>query len=212
MRVKPIERQELSVNIVDDINRLVFFMKDLIRKKELFIEMMTQQILLGKVRLPGFSKTWKREKISDICKFEPNKNFFEEQKGKDALRFGLIKPLSQEVATNNQDVMDVPYVDANDFFRFDDQIVLFSNKGIYGPWLQHLLNFLKKELCKKNHEILFISLLLEKPLDFIIQVPSCLEQKAIIEVLTDMNTEIRQLKKKLEKYQKIQLGIQHCLD
>lgn len=55
--------------VLIEMDRLILSMEQLIRQKIKFKALMTQQMLAGKIRLPGFTGAWEKKKIGDIGGF-----------------------------------------------------------------------------------------------------------------------------------------------
>ena len=84
---------------------------------------------------------------------------------------------------------------------------LVVHQNISNEWLYYMVHVLKSNMLEKAIGSTFLEIS-KKDLDELdIIVPEVTEQKAIAQVLSDMDSEIEQLEKKLAKYQQIKRGM-----
>ncbi|MFR9062172.1 Type I restriction modification DNA specificity domain-containing protein [Eubacterium maltosivorans] len=176
--------ENISNKIFFDMNKLIFSLQKLIIQKIRFKKIVTEKILTGNMQLPGFEKIYTYKKIGDLCKIQRIKS--------SKILFNKKK--------NNQDKL------TNDYIKIREskgQVVLSANEETFNSWFYFLVKFLESELIKKNNNFGSAAIQIEDLLELIVPVPPYLEQKSIAHILNDLNTEIQQLEKKLDKYKQI---------
>lgn len=80
-------------------------------------------------------------------------------------------------------------------------------QNISNEWLYYMVHILKSKMLEKAIGSTFLEISKKDLSELDIIVPDFLEQKAIAQVLSDMDSEIEQLEKKLAKYQQIKQGM-----
>ena len=70
IELPPIIEQNAIAEVLSDVNGLLNALEALIAKKRAVKHAVMQQLLMGKTRLPGFSGTWKKIKISDLLAYK----------------------------------------------------------------------------------------------------------------------------------------------
>lgn len=84
---------------------------------------------------------------------------------------------------------------------------LVVHQNISNEWLYYMVHILKSKMLEKAIGSTFLEISKKDLSELDIIVPDFLEQKAIAQVLSDMDSEIEQLEKKLAKYQQIKQGM-----
>jgi len=131
--------------------------------------------------------------------------------GKFILNEGELAMLLNDKTSIGTIIGRVLYIDKNEEYVFNQRTMRLSlNEGYNSRFLFHLIN------CNIVHQQIFLK---AKPgtqiyintadvLDLVLALPSSLEeQKAIAQILSDMDAEITQLETKKEKYQAIKQGM-----
>ena len=80
-------------------------------------------------------------------------------------------------------------------------------QNISNEWLYYMVHVLKPNMLEKAIGSTFLEISKKDLAELDIIVPEFTEQKAIAQVLSDMDSEIEQLEKKLAKYQQIKQGM-----
>lgn len=84
---------------------------------------------------------------------------------------------------------------------------LVVHQNISNEWLYYMVHVLKFNMLEKAIGSTFLEISKKDLAELDIIVPEFTEQKAIAQVLSDMDSEIEQLEKKLAKYQQIKRGM-----
>ena len=84
---------------------------------------------------------------------------------------------------------------------------LVVHQNISNEWLYYMVHVLKFNMLEKAIGSTFLEISKKDLAELDIIVPEFTEQKAIAQVLSDMDSEIEQLEKKLAKYQQIKQGM-----
>ena len=84
---------------------------------------------------------------------------------------------------------------------------LVVHQNISNEWLYYMMHVLKSQMLEKAIGSTFLEISKKDLAELDIIVPEFTEQKAIAQVLSDMDSEIEQLEKKLAKYQQIKQGM-----
>lgn len=84
---------------------------------------------------------------------------------------------------------------------------LVVHQNISNEWLYYMMHVLKSQMLEKAIGSTFLEISKKDLAELDIIVPEFTEQKAIAQVLSDMDSEMEQLEKKLAKYQQIKQGM-----
>ena len=211
----PLEEQVAIAEALSDIDSLISSLQKLIEKKKAIKQGTMQELLTSKKRLPGFYKEWRIVQIGETLSIGHGQS----QKTVEN-RFGKYPIL----ATGGC----IGY--ANDFL-WDKPSVLIGRKGTidkpqyadYPFWTIDTLfytkifdeydaKFIYYKFCMidwhQYNEASGVPSLNATTIENLqIIVPEKDEQQAIAQILSDMDSEIEQLEKKLAKYQQIKQGM-----
>lgn len=212
----PSFREQTSIaEALSDVDSLISSLQELIEKKKAIKQGAMQELLTGKKRLPGFYKEWRIVQIGETLSIGHGQS----QKTVEN-RFGKYPIL----ATGGC----IGY--ANDFL-WDKPSVLIGRKGTidkpqyadYPFWTIDTLfytkifdgydaKFIYYKFCMidwhQYNEASGVPSLNATTIENLqIIVPEKDEQQAIAQILSDMDSEIEQLEKKLAKYQQIKQGM-----
>lgn len=215
------DEQTAIANSLSDVVNLISSMEKLIVKKKYIKLGAMQKLLTGKERLSGFSGEWKETLLGSICnKITTGKLDANAMRENAQYRFYTC-------AKNYYWI---------DEYAFDDEALLVSGNGANVGYIHYYcgkFNAYQRTYVLtgfNNNNILFIKAYMEKYLsdriaaevnsgntpyikmdtlaDMLIKLPPTIEeQTAIAEIITDMDTEIENLNKKLNKYKQIKQGM-----
>ena len=215
IELPPQEEQTAIAETLSDIDNLISSMQKLIEKKKAIKQGTMQELLTGKKRLPGFYREWRIVQIGETLSIGHGQS----QKTVEN-RFGKYPIL----ATGGC----IGY--ANDFL-WDKPSVLIGRKGTidkpqyadYPFWTIDTLfytkifdgydaKFIYYKFCmidwQQYNEASGVPSLNATTIENLqIIVPEKDEQQAIAQLLSDIDSEIEQLEKKLVKYQQIKQGM-----
>ena len=212
----PLAEQKAIAHALSDVDNLITAIDQLITKKRNLKQGTMQELLTGKKRLPGFSGKWEVKKLGDILKVKHGKsqhNIIDENGKFPILATGgeigktntylYNKP---SVLIGRKGTIDIPQYMDTPFWTIDTLFYteIFNNavpKFVFYKF--NLINWYS------YNEASGVPSLNAKTIENIdINFPkNVLEQKAIAEILTDMDKEIEALEKKRDKYKTIKQGM-----
>lgn len=215
------KEQAAIAEALSDTDCLISSLQKLIEKKKAIKQGTMQELLTGKKRLPGFCGVWKKKCLCDLAadiKTGTKNNEDKVKGGKYPFFVRLANVEKINSYSYDCEAILVPgegnigeifhYINGkfdchqrvykiSDFRECIGLYIFYYLKMFFGAYA--LLNTVKATVD---------SLRLPTFQNFIIHVPSDLkEQQAIAQVLSDMDSEIEQLEKKLVKYQQIKQGM-----
>lgn len=215
----PSFREQTSIaEALSDVDSLISSLQKLIEKKKAIKQGAMQQLLTGKKRLPGFSGEWEKISLGDVLNYEQPTNYI--VKSTEYTKTGIPVLTAGKTAvlgyTQEKDGVyhKLPVILFDDFLtvsKYIDFQFKVKSSAVKMLSLKRVTDNLKViyELMQMiafsvaDHQRHWIS----KFSKFDIYLPLADEQQAIAQVLSDMDSEIEQLEKKLSKYQQIRQGM-----
>ena len=214
----PFEEQKKISEFLSDVDNLIFSLQKLIEKKKAIKQGAMQQLLTGKKRLPGFSGEWEKISLGDVLNYEQPTDYI--VKSTEYTKTGIPVLTAGKTAvlgyTQEKDGVyhQLPVILFDDFLtvsKYIDFQFKVKSSAVKMLSLKRVTDNLKViyELMQMiafsvaDHQRHWIS----KFSKFDIYLPLANEQQAIAQVLSDMDSEIEQLEKKLSKYQQIRQGM-----
>lgn len=227
--VKPLPAEQKSIaEALSDTDNLIQSLEKLINKKKKIKQGAMQQLLTGKKRLPGFSGEWQNAIMKDFIYLQVGYPF-ESQYFNNNSGIRLIR--NRDLKSSDTKLYYIGIYDDSYVINKGDLLVGMDGDFIVKLWDEEnaLLNQRTGRIrTKKNISLIYLYYALEKPLKDIenktlsttvkhlshgdidlieIRLPEIQEQKAIAQVLSDMDAEIEALEEKLEKYKTIKQGM-----
>ncbi|WP_252231698.1 restriction endonuclease subunit S [Clostridium sp. ZBS15] len=229
--IPPIPEQIAIANALSDIDSLIYSLEKLIDKKKNIKQGAMQELLTGKKRLDGFCGEWEEKEIDNICSFingKAHENSISENgkytvvNSKFISTNGDIRKFSNECfcLTKQDDILmvmsDVPngraiakcfFVNENDKYTVNQRICILRLENVNSKFIYYLIN---RHPCLLAFDDGVKQTNLKKTdiTSLKIRIPSTIEeQTAIAKILSDMDTEIEKLNKKLNKYKEIKQGM-----
>ena len=216
------KEQKAIAEALCDTDNLISSLEKLIDKKKKIKQGAMQQLLTGKKRLPGFSGEWNEYKITDIAIVGRGRVISHREIN------NSIEKLYPVYSSQTSNEGSMGYIDSYDF---EGDYITWTTDGVNaGKVFYRSGKFNCTNVCgtikliQFNHE--FVSMALDNVTDkyvsknlanpklmndvmknIEIALPSIEEQKAIAQILSDMNAEIEALEEKLEKYKTIKQGM-----
>lgn len=224
----PLKEQKTIAKVLADIDELITSIEKLIHKKKLIKQGAMQELLSGKKRLPGFSGEWQVRKLGEIAEFysggtpltsnkkyyggtipwitsgDLNKRQIREVSGR-ITELGLRNSAAKMVKKGTvlialygatAGVVAISEIDA----AINQAILAIILKNDDSKYLYYRLSYMKEWITKTftqgGQPNLSANIIKSIP----IPLPPLKEQKAIAQILSDMDSEIESLEKKLEKY------------
>lgn len=219
----PSFREQTSIaEALSDVDSLISSLQELIEKKKAIKQGTMQELLTGKKRLPGFSGEWSNLRIEEIANLHDNLRVPVEKsmRKKGNIPYYGANGIQDYVNgyTHNGSYVLIAEDGANDLQEYP---IRYASGKIWVNNHVHVLNgknsvsdtrFLSYSMSTIDYQAAITGgtraklnghILMQLSLD----LPPLAEQQAIAQVLSDMDSEIEQLKKKLSKYQQIKQGM-----
>ena len=231
--------QTAIANALSDADALINSLEKLIAKKRHIKQGVMQLLLTGKKRLPGFTGEWEEKKIGEIASPCAEKNnaaevlpvltcskhlgfvdslgYFKNQVfSKDTSTYKIIRRGQIGYPANHVEEGSIGLQDLYEVALVSPIYVVFSmSKGIDSFFLHRVL---KLDSYRQKFKTATTSSVdrrgsLRWPAfsEITVSIPPLPEQAAIAQVLSDMDTEIEALERKLEKHKLIKQGMMQKL-
>lgn len=216
------EEQTAIAEALSDMDSLISSLQKLIEKKKAIKQGTMQELLTGKKRLPGFSGEWSNLRIEEIANLHDNLRVPVEKsmRKKGNIPYYGANGIQDYVNgyTHNGSYVLIAEDGANDLQEYP---IRYASGKIWVNNHVHVLDgknsvsdtrFLSYSMSTIDYQAAITGgtraklnghILMQLSLD----LPPLAEQQAIAQVLSDMDSEIEQLKKKLSKYQQIKQGM-----
>lgn len=230
------KEQTAIAEALSDIDGLISSLQKLIEKKKAIKQGAMQELLTGKKRLPGFSGKWTNTTLGRcfskiVGGGTPSRAISEFWNGeipwatvKDFATFNPYKTQEyiSEAGLNHSSTHLIPkgtlitstrmgigkiviyYVDVA---INQDLKALFVSDDVSKEYIYHLFGMVGKIIESLGNGSTVKGIRIEQLKNLSIVLPKKNEQQAIAQVLSDMDSEIEQLEKKLAKYQQIKQGM-----
>ena len=225
----PMSRQEqiAIANALSDADSLIASLQKLIAKKKAIKQGAMQELLTGKRRLPGFSGEWAKKNLEEIALILDHCRIPVKESVRQAMEGNIPYCGANGVLgfVNDYTIDDDIILVAEDggyFEEFATRPIAYRMRG--KCWVNNHAHILKAKVGI-DQDYLFQALVNKDVTAYIssgtrsklnksellkieIMLPEQVTaQRAIAQVLSDMDTEIEKLEKKLSKYQKIKQGM-----
>ena len=211
------EQKAISETLMDS-DKLILSCEKLIDKKKKIKLGAMQQLLTGKKRLPGFSEQWEIKKLGDIVSINKGQLITEKdaQDGTIPVIAGGKKPAYYHSFPNRQGkTITISASGANaGYVGFYTEPIFASDCSTIGENNGYSIEFIYYQLSMLQENIYYAQTGGAQPhihpkdlKPLLINYTNLKEQKAIAQVLSDMDAEIEALEEKLEKYKTIKQGM-----
>lgn len=223
--IPPLPEQKNIVESLSNIDELIFSLEKLVKKKKAIKQGAMQELLTGKKRLPGFTGNWKMKKLGEISNIKTGDKNNEQKSSNGKYPFFVRSQKVERIDTYSFDgeAILIPgegnigeifhYI--NGKFDYHQRVYKISNfpKNISGKYIFYQMKYsfgkyALKNTVKATVDSLRLSTFINYSMSF---PPTYFEQKAIANILSDMDNEINALEKKLEKYRQIKQGMMEQL-
>ena len=226
------KEQATIAKALSDIDSLIFSLQKLIEKKKAIKQGAMQELLTGKKRLPGFCQKWAKKYLKEIIVSRKERINPEEIDNRRCIELEHIEPNSGKIlgyceSKGQKSIKTIfypndilwgklrPYlrkyahpkfsgVCSTEFWVFNAIDQYACNDFMY--YLLQTEDFVSAANSTTGTKMPRADWNLVQELEVKIPVDKN-EQRAIAQVLSDMNSEIEQLEKKLAKYQQIKQGM-----
>ena len=212
------KEQKAIAEALSDTDNLILSLEKLIDKKKKIKLGAMQQLLTGKKRLPGFSEQWEIKKLGDIVSINKGQLITEKdaEDGTIPVIAGGKKPAYYHSFPNRQGkTITISASGANaGYVGFYTEPIFASDCSTIGENNGYSIEFIYYQLSMLQENIYYAQTGGAQPhihpkdlKPLLINYTNLKEQKAIAQVLSDMDAEIEALEEKLEKYKTIKQGM-----
>lgn len=215
----PLPEQKAIARVLSDIDELIESIEKLIHKKKQIKQGAMQELLTGKKRLPGFSGKWEVKRLGEILKVRHGKSQWqvvvEDGKypilatGGEIGRTNYYLYDKPSVLIGRKGTIDKPQYIDTPFWTIDTLFYTEISNNYYSKYIYYVFN--RIDWYSYNEASGVPSLNASTIESISIPLPPLPEQKAIAQILSDMDAEIEALEKKLDKYKKIKEGMMEKL-
>lgn len=223
VRVPPIELQQKIANCLSDMDELINGLDQLIAKKRDIKQAVTQQLLTGRQRLPGFSGEWEVKRLGDIFDifaggdFDPSSSStVQDEKHPfpifsnsvtDAGLYGFcsysVYPKDSITVTARGSVGFANYRSA-EYTAIGRVLVLQPKLEVscqfYADFINSKISFVVESTGVPQLTAPQIS-------KYEIPIPACAEQVAITTIFSDMDSELMTLESRRDKARQLKQGM-----
>jgi type I restriction enzyme S subunit len=220
----PLSEQRAIATVLSDVDKLIDSLDELIEKKQAIKKATMHLLLTGKKRLPWFTGEWVKRKLGEICKkidtgkLDANAMnpegvypFFTCAKEHFYIDYYAFDTEAILISGNGENVGYVHYYKGK-FNAYQRTYVLheFEENIFYIKYYLeiHLGERIKKEVKAGNTPYIVKDTL--KEMEILIPGDKS-EQRAIAQVLSDMDSEIEALKAKRDKLKQLKQGMMQVL-
>jgi type I restriction enzyme S subunit len=225
----PLPEQEAIAEALSDADALIEALEQLIAKKRQVKQGAMQELLTGKRRLPGFSDEWETKQFGSVLKFQVGFPFSSSYFNEEGNGIRLVK--NRDLKSDDQVFYYSENYDPAFLVRNGDVLVGMDGEFIPCLWTKGiaLLNQrVGRIVPQAGLDRVFASYYLIEPLKLIenatssttvkhlshgnivsieMPLPPIEEQRAIAEILSDMDAEIAALEAKLAKARQVKQGM-----
>lgn len=216
--------QERIAEALSDVDALIKELDALIDKKRMVLKATIQDLLTARRRLPGFSEPWHEDIIDNVCSVTTGASNSQDQVANGRFPF-YIRSSSivyskkflfdcEGVITIGDGQIGKVFHYVNGKFDLHQRCYLMYNfKGIDAKFFYYIFStFFYDRVISLSAKATVDSVRKSMITKMKIFVPFSLsEQRAIAEILSDMDAEIEELEKKKEKYTSIRQGMMQQL-
>ena len=217
----PLPEQKVIAEVLSDVDALIAAQEELIEKKRAIKQGAMQELLTGKKRLPGFGGEWRTLYLGSIADIRTGKRNGDEQKTDGIYPFFVRSQNIYSIDTYSYDgeAIVVPgeggigsifhYINGKfDFHQRVYKVSDFPNNISCKYVYYYMKHFFGTYALQNTVKATVDSLRLPTFQNFTIDLPpSIAEQKAIAEVLSDMDAEISELEAQKAKFESIKQGM-----
>jgi type I restriction enzyme S subunit len=207
---------------IDDADELTMTLERLITKKQAVKQGLMQQLLTGRIRMPGFAGPWKRRRLSDLLSYEqPWPYLVHTAKQLDSGRVPVLTAgktfvlgytnESHGVYTAHPVIIFDDFTTASKYVNFDFKAkssamkILSARIGVDLQFAYERMQLIDFPLG--DHKRYWISEYSQQE----IMVPDQAEQRAIGAVITDFDHDLKVLRNRLEKARQVRQGMMQQL-
>ena len=224
MAIPSLLEQKAISNALSDTNNLIQSLENLIDKKKKIKQGAMQQLLTGKKRLPGFSAEWEVKKLGEVADIRTGKRNNQDKvsdglypffvRSQDVERINTYSYEGEAVLVPGEGGIGNIFHYINGKFEVHQRVYKISDfLNVSGKYVYYYMKqSFGAHAMKNTVKATVDSLRLPTFQEFELKIPNNFEeQKAIVQVLSDMDAEIEALEEKLEKVKTIKQGMMQKL-
>jgi len=219
----PLPEQQAIAEVLSDVDALITSLDALLTKKRNIKQGTMQLLLTGKKRLPGFSGDWETKKLGEIFDIFAGGDFIPKLSSE-------IKDEKHPYPIYSNSVSDKGLYGFSSYYIYKENALTVTARGTLGVanFRNHKFTAIGRVLVmypKKSTDCFYVSEFINNRVDFVVEstgvpqltapqissyqilLPPFPEQKAIAQILSEMDAEIEALEAKREKYQAIKQGM-----
>ena len=224
-----LEEQQAIASALSDVDELIRSLDRLIEKKEAIKKGTMQQLLTGQKRLPGFDGEWEEIRSGEVVDYINGRAYSKhewENKGTPVVRLQNLTGSGEDYYYSNLNLPEKNYM-------YDGDLI-FMWSASFGPYIwngpkaiyhyhiwkidcnedkidkmfyYHKLVRLTEELKQTTSGSTMLHLTKAGMEKFKLNLPQLEEQKAIAQILSDMDRELQTLRQKREKFKQVKQGM-----
>lgn len=211
--------QQRIAEALSDMDELISSLEKLISKKKAIKQGTMEQLLTGKTRLPGFSGEWKKYKLGEVLTIGhgQSQHEVEDPVGRYPILAtgGVIGRTNQflynepSVLIGRKGTIDKPRYMETPFWTIDTLFYTRIKAGFSAKYLYYIFCTIPWADYNEASGVPSLSATVIENIEVVI--PEFEEQTAIARVLSDMDYEIDEIKKKLAKTRDLKQGMMQQL-
>lgn len=233
--IPPRKEQKVISKVLSDIDSLISSLKKLIKKKQDIKKGAMQELLTGKKRLSGFTGEWNKKELGEIANIVTGNTPPTSDSSNYGNKYLFVSPadlgINKYILKTNKKLSEKGFSISKKFPKesilftcigstigklgiastevtSNQQInAIFPNSNYSTDFIYYMLSYLASEikLLASEQAVPIINKSTFGKIQ--ISFPDILEQKAIAQVLSDIDEEIEKLNQELNKYKKIKHGM-----
>lgn len=217
--VPQMREQRFISEAISDADELISSLEKLISKKKAIKQGTMEQLLTGKARLPGFSGEWKKYKLGEVLTIGhgQSQHEVEDPVGRYPILAtgGVIGRTNQflynepSVLIGRKGTIDKPRYMETPFWTIDTLFYTRIKAGFSAKYLYYIFCTIPWADYNEASGVPSLSATVIENIEVVI--PEFEEQTAIARVLSDMDYEIDEIKKKLAKTRDLKQGMMQQL-
>ena len=219
----PLPEQQAIASALSDVDALIAALGQLITKKRNIKQGAMQQLLTGEKRLPGFGGEWGVKRLGEIFRISAGGDYISQLSFTDKDEIHCFPIYSNSIT-------DHGLYGYCSYFVYEANSITVTARGTLGiaNFRDHKFTAIGRVLVLQPEyplDCFYVSEYINNRIDFVVEstgvpqltapqiskyeiiLPSLLEQQAIAQILSDMDTEIEALQQKRDKYKAIKQGM-----
>ncbi|HMS40588.1 MAG TPA: restriction endonuclease subunit S [Pyrinomonadaceae bacterium] len=219
----PLPEQQAISEVLSDVDALITSLDELIAKKRNIKQGTMSLLLTGKKRLQGFHGDWETKKLGEIFEISAGGDFIPKHSSE-------IKDEKHQYPIYSNSIANKGLYGYSSYFVYRENALTVTARGTLGVtnFRNHKFTAIGRVLVlhpTKPLDCFFVSEFINNRIEFVIEstgvpqltapqigayeipFPPLTEQKAIAEILSEMDSEIEALEAKRAKYQALKQGM-----